>query len=268
MIGGSIYEVNPATSISFNTHTAVSHSLGGTEKMRITSCGYVGIGTTTPSGSLHICGSTYFGSRLILERTSGAVGRYSMGVSTANNQFEITDEAQGNCTRLSITSCGYVGIGTCAPNRPLDVRGDAYFYSGNTSYSEGINVFANIGSTSGAGINFHCAPVGTVASATTLKAYLRVNQTGTCMILGTIAAGYDLCAMIVNIANGNVKFACGLTAATIGTNDLTLSNLNYERANYVDGTRGSWLIQEGACDLFIINQMSCKKYKFNLIEIQ
>ena len=69
-------------------------------------------------------------------------------------------------------------------------------------------------------------------------------------------------------ANGVASFACDLTAKTIGTNDLLLNNLNYECANYVDGTRGSWLIQEGACDLFIINQVSCKKYKFNLIEIK
>ena len=69
-------------------------------------------------------------------------------------------------------------------------------------------------------------------------------------------------------SNGVACFACDLTAKTIGTNDLKLSNLNYECANYVDGTRGSWLIQEGACDLFIINQVSCKKYKFNLIEIK
>jgi hypothetical protein len=69
-------------------------------------------------------------------------------------------------------------------------------------------------------------------------------------------------------ANGAACFACELTAKTIGTNDLLLNNLNYECANYVDGTRGSWLIQEGACDLFIINQVSCKKYKFNLIEIK
>jgi hypothetical protein len=69
-------------------------------------------------------------------------------------------------------------------------------------------------------------------------------------------------------ATGAACFACELTAKTLGTNDLILNNLNYECANYVDGTRGSWLIQEGACDLFIINQVSCKKYKFNLIEIK
>jgi hypothetical protein len=69
-------------------------------------------------------------------------------------------------------------------------------------------------------------------------------------------------------SNGFASFTCELTAKTIGTNDLILNNLNYESANYVDGTRGSWLIQEGENDLFIINQISCKKYKFNLIEIK
>jgi hypothetical protein len=68
-------------------------------------------------------------------------------------------------------------------------------------------------------------------------------------------------------SGGAACFACELTAKSLGTNDLILNNLNHDHANYVDGTRGSWLIQEGACDLFIINQVSCKKYKFNLIEI-
>jgi len=70
------------------------------------------------------------------------------------------------------------------------------------------------------------------------------------------------------LANGVAYFTCDLTAKSLGTNDLILNNLNYECANRIDGTRGSWLIQEGACDLFIINQVSCKKYKFNLIEIK
>jgi hypothetical protein len=69
-------------------------------------------------------------------------------------------------------------------------------------------------------------------------------------------------------ASGDSYFTCAVFAKALGTNDLILNNLNYECANYVDGTRGSWLIQEGENDLFIINQISCKKYKFNLIEIK
>jgi hypothetical protein len=69
-------------------------------------------------------------------------------------------------------------------------------------------------------------------------------------------------------STGTACFAGGICAATLGTNDLILNNLNHQCANYVDGTRGSWLIQEGESDLFIINQISCKKYKFNLIEIK
>jgi hypothetical protein len=88
------------------------------------------------------------------------------------------------------------------------------------------------------------------------------------MIFSTATAASTPTERFRIAANGTACFACELTAKTLGTNDLILNNLNYECANYVDGTRGSWLIQEGACDLFIINQVSCKKYKFNLIEIK
>ncbi len=51
----------------------------------------------------------------------------------------------------------------------------------------------------------------------------------------------------------------------IYTNDLNLSNEG--GANDVDGTCGSYTIQEGAEDLFLINNRSGKKYKFNLTEV-
>ena len=38
-------------------------------------------------------------------------------------------------------------------------------------------------------------------------------------------------------------------------------------ANEVDGTRGSWTLQEGANDLFLINRNNGKKYKFDLTEV-
>ena len=51
----------------------------------------------------------------------------------------------------------------------------------------------------------------------------------------------------------------------IYTNDLNLSNEG--GANDVDGTYGSYTIQEGAEDLFLINRRNGKKYKFNLTEV-
>ena len=74
-----------------------------------------------------------------------------------------------------------------------------------------------------------------------------------------------------------------LGSATLGfrniyTNDLNLSNMAPEGTdsegnaytrpgNDVDGTNGSWTIQEGADDLFIINRINGKKYRFNLTEV-
>ena len=52
------------------------------------------------------------------------------------------------------------------------------------------------------------------------------------------------------------------------TNDLHLSNEGHEEGNSVDGTKGNWTVQEGAEDLFIINNKTGKKYKFKLEEIQ
>ena len=51
----------------------------------------------------------------------------------------------------------------------------------------------------------------------------------------------------------------------IYTNDLNLSNEG--SANDVDGTWGSWTIQEGEDDLFLLNRRNGKKYKFNLTEV-
>jgi len=52
----------------------------------------------------------------------------------------------------------------------------------------------------------------------------------------------------------------------IYTNDLQLSNEQGD-ANEVDNTKGSWTIQEGANDLFIINRITGKQYKFKLEEV-
>ena len=49
------------------------------------------------------------------------------------------------------------------------------------------------------------------------------------------------------------------------TTDLQLSNMDLEEGNKVDGTKGDWTLQEGEEDLFVINNVSGKKYKIALI---
>jgi hypothetical protein len=53
----------------------------------------------------------------------------------------------------------------------------------------------------------------------------------------------------------------------IYTGDLNLNNTRH-RKNEVDGTSGSWTIQEGDDNLFILNRINGKKYKFNLTEVK
>ena len=53
----------------------------------------------------------------------------------------------------------------------------------------------------------------------------------------------------------------------IYTGDLHLSNESKAEGNVVDGTTGNWTIQEGAEELYILNNKSGKKYKFNLTEV-
>ena len=54
--------------------------------------------------------------------------------------------------------------------------------------------------------------------------------------------------------------------ANIYSADLQLSNVN-AHPNSVDGTKGDWTLQEGESDIFMINNITGKKYKINLTEV-
>lgn len=56
--------------------------------------------------------------------------------------------------------------------------------------------------------------------------------------------------------------------ANIYTGDLHLSNEGRDGGNMVDGTKGNWTVQEGETDLYLINNITGKKYKFAIEEIQ
>ena len=63
-----------------------------------------------------------------------------------------------------------------------------------------------------------------------------------------------------NLGNSSQRWA------NLYTSDLDLSN-EAKGANDIDGTWGHYTIVEGESDLFLKNNRSGKKYKFNLTEV-
>ena len=99
------------------------------------------------------------------------------------------------------------------------------------------------------------------------------NVTGALFTLGStsVSRGNTITALagmhqIAPASNNN--YSLGTTSlrwSNIFTNDLNLSNEG--GANDVDGTWGSYTIQEGKDSLFLLNKRNGKKYKFNLTEV-
>ena len=71
------------------------------------------------------------------------------------------------------------------------------------------------------------------------------------------------------LPGANNQYDLGSTARgwrNVYMNDLNLSNMKGD-TNDVDGTQGSWTIQEGKDDLYIINRLNGKKFKIKMEEI-
>ena len=72
---------------------------------------------------------------------------------------------------------------------------------------------------------------------------------------------------VVPDANGTIDLgATGTRFANVYTSDLDLSN-EAKGVNSVDGTWGSYLIEEGENDLYITNRRSGKRYRFMMEEV-
>ncbi len=147
--GGSVAVA--ANGSSFSVYTggdAGGDTSFGSERMRITSAGNVGIGTSSPSSTLHVknnngilveaTGAATYG--IYIEsgyaETMGAVGALSQqdgdrdGASISfgdygRNLTFNTGEGSNNAERMRIDSAGRVGIGTSSPSAGyiLDARG-------------------------------------------------------------------------------------------------------------------------------------------------
>jgi hypothetical protein len=155
-VQGSLYNASDIFYIESKSTVPTAFVTNGTERLRITSAGLVGIGTSSPSYKLHVVTDAISGRQdpTNISRTSGNLIRFtnpqfstdaSMGLllrvfpdadsrqgagiiangGTNNGSTTLdlfyTDTAGTSKSGLRISDTGAVGIGTTSPDKPLEI---------------------------------------------------------------------------------------------------------------------------------------------------
>ena len=129
------------------------------ERMRITSAGNVGIGTTSPVRKLDVVGTGRFSDDLTISGSkrlflNGSTGQdWALRTNSSSANFDIVDWTTEQA-RISVTPAGNVGIGTTAPTSKLHVASGRIEIDNGQSLSSrtsgGGNIFPLIGMSNNA----------------------------------------------------------------------------------------------------------------------
>jgi hypothetical protein len=119
----------------------ITMEVDGTEHLRITSGGSVGIGESgTPDTRLHVFGTTSAGDQNVIKVGSTASGYGYMGYNSTGSVFWLSPTSATPTAGIAMTSTG-VGIGTSVPSHKLHVysaTGNVFsaLQTGNTSRAQ------------------------------------------------------------------------------------------------------------------------------------
>ena len=238
------------------TNSQLAGSIQGTklENSGVTAGSYGG-STAIPILVVDAQGLVTSASTTAIDSTTIENGTASVAVaengpitSTGNHDFTAGIDVTGN-----ITVSGTVdGRDVASDGSKLDG-----IESAATADQTASEILTLIKTVDGAGSGLDADTLDGISSASFLRSDTSDTFTGTLTVSGNILPN----------ANGTRDLgANGTRWANVYSSDLDLSN-QAKGANSVDGTWGSYLIEEGEDHLFLTNRRSGKKYRFVLEEV-
>ena len=184
--------------------------------------------------------------------TGSAISQWHIDSLSINGDTISTVSA--NNLILYPDSTGKVGVNTSSPEYELTVEGDFGI--------DNLKMDGNTLSTTNTNGDLTLDPNGTgsviVDSISMRTNYITTNTSNADLSLRTNGSG-SIVVQASILPSANASYDLGSSSkrfANIYTADLSLEN-----------NKGSWTIKEGRDDLFIINNKTGKKYKFNLTEV-
>ena len=140
--GAGYSSIDLSNTSSFARLSSVNSDLllspAGTERMRVTNAGNVGIGTTSPGAKLHVAGFTRLENSGDKQLQFVGTGKNTFSIEHDTSRIYFYNETTASYP-LAILNGGNVGIGTTSPTTKLHVTGitqivesgNAAFYGGN-----------------------------------------------------------------------------------------------------------------------------------------
>jgi hypothetical protein len=241
---------NSAGQVQFTgTISAGTGSNYGGDIHLATTGGNVGINTISPAAKLDI------------NQSSAAAGLrvYVNDVGTSNIvSFQGFDNSLGVVTRMVVQANGNIGINT------TDFSAGYLFNVARSARFNGMMLGNGDGSNSAdnrIAINW--------SSGTDAYIYAQQNVPLKFGVANAMKVQLDSNGNWIPAANDSQDLgSSSLAWRNVYTNDLHLNNETKVNGNDVDGTTGNWTIQEGAENLYIINNKTGKKFAFVLKELE